>query len=71
MMEVYTPERIKYHAMHTGNNGSYNGRAHLTESDVIDIRTRYKNGEPIKEIYKDYQNKLTYGSFCNTAFGYN
>ena len=71
MPEVYTPERIQYHKTHTGNSGSLNGRAKITETDVIDIRTRLKNNESLKNIYQDYQDKLTYRSFYNIANGYN
>ena len=65
MMEVYTPENKLYHLHDTANKGSKNGRACLTEEDVRIIRTRRKNGEQLKEVYKDYQDKLTKGSFTN------
>lgn len=65
MPDVYTKENREYHALHTGNEGSSNGRARLTEKDVIDIRTRRKNGEQLKIVYEDYKNKLTKGSFEN------
>lgn len=71
MPEVYTPENIEYHSLHTGNPGKYNGRTRLTEEDVKDIRIRKRNGEPLQSIYLDYQDKVAYGSFCNTANGYN
>ncbi len=35
------------------------------EKDVKIIRTRRKNGENIRVVYKDYADKLTYGSFTN------
>ena len=65
MMEVYTPENKLYHLHDTANKGSKNGRARLTEEDVRIIRTRRKNGEQLKEVYKDYQDKITKGSFEN------
>ena len=65
MMEVYTPENKLYHLHNTANKGSNNGRAQLTEQDVYNIRLRRKNGEQLKEVYKDYQDKLTKGSFSN------
>ena len=71
MPEVYTKENIKYHQTHTGNPGVWNGRAKLCEQDVVNIRTRVKNGEDLHHIYEDYKNKLTWGSFYNTARGYN
>lgn len=65
MMEVYTPENKLYHLHDTGNKGSENGRSRLTENDVRQIRLRRKKGEQLKEVYKDYQDKLTRGSFSN------
>ena len=65
MMEVYTPENKLYHLHDTANKGSSNGRARLTEEDVKQIRLRRKNGEQLKDVYKDYQDKLTKGSFTN------
>ena len=70
MPEVYTEERKLYHRMPTGNSGTYNGRAILTESQVLEIRTRYKNGESFEEIYKDYPNTLTPGSFKRLLQGH-
>lgn len=71
MPEVYTPEHKQYHKMHTANVGARNGRARLTEQDVIDIRTRKAHGETASSVYQDYQDKLTYGSFHNVFCGYN
>ena len=65
MPEVYTKENRDYHALHTGNDGSSNGRARLTEEDVYNIRLRRKNGEQLKDVYEDYKDKLTRGSFSN------
>ena len=65
MMEVYTPENKRYHLHDTANKGSTNGRARVTEDDVKTIRLRRKNGENLSEVYKDYQDKLTKGSFTN------
>lgn len=65
MPEVYTEERKQYHKNNTGNIGSYNGRTKLTEEDVRNIRIRHKNGEPSSQIYKDYSEKITKGSFQN------
>ena len=50
MPEIYTTERKEYHKMHTGNCGSYNGRAKVTEDEVIKMRERYANGESPKQI---------------------
>ena len=65
MPEVYTPENKEYHLHDTANKGSSNGRTRLTEKDVQNIRIRRKNGEKLSEVYKDYENKLTKGSFTN------
>lgn len=51
--------------------GSKNGRAILTEEDVYSIRLRRRNGESKEEVYKNYENKLSYGSFKNVWYGYN
>ena len=65
MEEVYTPENKRFHDHDTGNKGSKNGRAKLTEEEVRTIRLRRKDGDNIREVYKDYSDKLTYGSFTN------
>ena len=65
MDEVYTPENKEFHKHNTANSGSKNGRSRLTEEEVRDIRMRRKNGEILSKVYKDYNNKLTYGSFTN------
>lgn len=65
MPEVYTKENIEFHSYNTGNSGSDNGRACLTEEDVYNIRLRRKNGEKRKDVYQDYADKLTFGSFNN------
>lgn len=65
MMEVYSIENKNFHLHDTANKGSYNGRAKLTESDVRNIRIRRKNGEALSKVYKDYQDKITKGSFTN------
>lgn len=63
--EVYTEKNKEYHKIHTGNEGSSNGRSKITEQDVYNIRLRKKNGEPQKEVYEDYKELLTFGSFKN------
>lgn len=65
MPEVYTKENKDFHLHNTSNSGSKNGRSKLTEEDVRILRTRKKNGESLSEVYKDYQDKLTYKSFEN------
>lgn len=65
MPEVYTEDNKNFHKHNTGNKGSLNGRARLTEEDVYNIRMRRKNGEAMKSVYEDYKEQLTYGSFSN------
>ena len=65
MPEVFTEENKNFHKHNTSNIGSKNGRSRLDENDVYQIRLRRKNGENIREVYKDYSNKITYGSFTN------
>lgn len=65
MPEVYTPENKEFHLHNTSNKGSSNGRARLTEEDVRIIRIRKKNGERLKNVYEDYKDRLTKGSFTN------
>ena len=65
MPEVYTEDNKNFHKHNTGNKGSSNGRARITEEDVYNIRLRRKNGEMMKNVYEDYKEQLTYGSFSN------
>lgn len=53
------------------NKGSNNGRAKLTEEDVISIRTARKNKENRREVYEKYGNKITFQSFVNVWQGVN
>lgn len=72
MPEVYTPENKEFHRHNTGQNGSSNGRAKLTEEDVLAIRLRRKNGENMNDVYEDYKyTGMTIRSFQNTWLGYN
>ncbi len=68
-MKVYTEENKKFHRSNTGNSGDTNGKSKLTRENVIDIRTRRKNGEKRQDVYKDYQS-ITEGSFKNLWYGY-
>lgn len=65
MPEVYTEENKLFHLHNTGNTGSSNGRARLTEKDVYTIRLRRKNGEQLSKVYEDYKDQITKGSFTN------
>lgn len=71
MPEVFTNENKIFHKYNTGQKGSQNGRKKLEEQDVIRIRTLKAQGKKIKEVFEDYKNKVSYGSFVNTWCGYN
>lgn len=47
----------------TGNNHEKNGRALLKLNDVIDIRTRYNNLEPFRNVYEDYKSIISKRGF--------
>lgn len=68
MMEVYTPENKEFQRRNSAMKGTSNGRSLLTEEDVVSIRTRRKNGEKMKDVFSDYENVLTYGSFKNVWY---
>ena len=53
MPEVFTLENKKKHSA-LSRTGDKNGRAKLTEQDVIIIRERWKNGATRKELYEAY-----------------
>ena len=55
MPEVYSEENKKFHKYNTGQKGSENGRAILTEKDVYNIRLLKKNGFHKWDVYKDYE----------------
>lgn len=63
MMDVYTKENIQYHKSHTGNPGSKNGRAKITEAQVIKIREQKKNGVNVQEAYASYSNLFSFRYF--------
>lgn len=72
MPEVYTKENKEFHRHNTGQSGSQNGRALLTEEDVIAIRLRKKNGEYWKDVYEDYKfTGIKSKCFQQTWLGYN
>lgn len=53
MPEVFNEENKKKHSS-LGKKGERNGRAKLTEEDVLKIRDMHKNGISNSEIYKLY-----------------
>ena len=70
---VYESIRKKYNSFENGYNateggeeignrvqkGSKNGRARLTEEDVIYIRECYNNHIPFRKVYLEYKDKIT------------
>lgn len=65
---------IKYYdSVNNGYNFSYggdsqskgenNGRALLTEEDVVLIRKAYNNHKRRKDVYKQFKDKITFGTF--------
>lgn len=56
MPEVYTEENKEFHKHNTGQKGSSNGRALLTEEDVYNIRKMKKEGYNKWEVYEMYKN---------------
>ena len=73
--KLYTQEVREWHKNNLSNYanpGEQNSSAILSDAEVLDIRTKVKNCESVRKIYKDYEHTgITYGSFCNTAYGYN
>lgn len=53
MPEVFTSSNRKKHSKFK-NQGTKNGRAKLTEQDVLNIRRLYANGASTSELYKIY-----------------
>ena len=53
MPEVFTKENRHKHAGHS-KSGTLNGRAKLTESDVLIIREKWRNGATRQELYLEY-----------------
>lgn len=45
--------------------GEENGRAILTEQDIINIRVAYDNHKRRKDIYKQYEDKIAFATFAN------
>ncbi len=52
---IFTDENKKNHHQ-LGKNGTKNGRAKLTEQDVILIRQKHQDGITNQEIYKLFPN---------------
>lgn len=69
----------KYNSIEEGYNcseggdqqsiGENNGRAKLTEKDVIKIRQAYANHEKQRDVYENYKDKISFGYFQNVWQG--
>lgn len=71
LMEVYTEENKTYHKNNTGFKGETNPKTKLSNADVVCIRTRKEARENKEDVYEDYKDKVTFGSFKNIWYGYN
>lgn len=70
MPEVYSEENKRKHRERTLlGKGEKNKNAKLTDEEVIKIRTRYIK-ESAKEIWEDYKEKYSFGSFQQILSGY-
>ena len=65
--EVYTEENKKYY-MYEATNGQNSINAVLTDDEVMNCRERYVT-ESAKEIYKDYQNRISYQTLQQILWG--
>lgn len=65
--EVYTKENKEYYMKHVTDGGN-SDKAILTNEEVIYCRERYVN-ETAKEIYKDFQERLSYQTFQQILWG--
>ena len=54
--------------MHHATDGENSDKATLTNEEVIICRERYVN-ESAKEIYKDFQDKISYQTFQQMLWG--
>ena len=65
--EVYTQENLEYYTKHATDGGN-SDRATLTDEEVLQCRERYVN-ESAREIYKDFQDRLSFQSFQQILCG--
>ena len=69
MPEVFTKENKEYHKNKTRfAKGENHPSSKLTDEEVLLIRTRYKT-ETAEQIWQDYKNKYTLGSFKQILIG--
>ena len=67
MPEVFTEENKQYY-IYQNSIGSNGASAKFTDKEVITIRKRYEK-ESAKQIYKDYQNRVSYQAFQAMLWG--
>ena len=65
--EVYTEENKNYYK-YQSTNREKSFSAKLTDEEVMECRERYVN-ENAKEIYKDYQNRISYQTLQQILWG--
>ena len=73
-IEQYDSQKNGYNIQKGGFNnscGEGNGRARLTEQDVVIIRQAYNNHKKQKEIYEQFKEKTTWSNFQNVWQGRN
>lgn len=62
-VKIYDANHTGYNFQEGGSNNSIgegNGRAKLTEQDIIAIRTAYNNHKSQKEMYEKYKDKVSF-----------
>ena len=67
-IKYYNTKENGYNCNNGGDAATYgenNGRSKLTEQDVIEIRKAYNNHLKQKDVYKKYEDKITFGYFQN------
>ena len=72
-IQYYDSYKMGYNCSKGGGQqsiGSNNGRARLTEEDVVEIRKAYARHERQKEVYKKYKDKIKFSSFQGVWRGY-
>ena len=67
MPEVFTEENKKYY-IYQNSKGENGASAAFTNEEVVQIRQRYVN-ESAKEIYSDYQDRVSYQAFQAMLWG--
>lgn len=67
MPEVFTEENKKYY-IYQNSKGENGASAAFTNEEVVQIRQRYVN-ESAKEIYFDYQDRVSYQTFQAMLWG--